>query len=101
MSGVLQCHQVWGDRTYRKRGHGLRGARVRINAVCLGTIDTPMVTGMVETGDLDLEKSLATLPMRPAWHRRRDRIRGAVALQPRSQLRQRVALPANGGFTAQ
>lgn len=37
---------------------------VRINAVCPGTIDTPMVTSMVAAGTFDLEASATASPMR-------------------------------------
>jgi NAD(P)-dependent dehydrogenase (short-subunit alcohol dehydrogenase family) len=36
---------------------------VRINAVCPGTIDTPMVDRMAGAGELDLDATLAATPM--------------------------------------
>lgn len=36
---------------------------MRINTVSPGTIDTPTVTHIVDSGDLDLDATLAALPM--------------------------------------
>ncbi|WP_084398807.1 SDR family NAD(P)-dependent oxidoreductase [Henriciella aquimarina] len=39
------------------------GRGIRINAVCPGTIATPMVTGMLEKGELKEEDLLASIPL--------------------------------------
>jgi NAD(P)-dependent dehydrogenase (short-subunit alcohol dehydrogenase family) len=50
----------------RHRAHQKRGTRphgVRINAVCPGTIDTPMVSEMVATGALDQTRAVEAIPI--------------------------------------
>ena len=65
---------------------------IRINAICPGTIETPMVTDMIAKGELDLAEATATSPSADSA-RRGDRRLGAVALQPRRQLRHRRRPP--------
>jgi NAD(P)-dependent dehydrogenase (short-subunit alcohol dehydrogenase family) len=40
------------------------GDGIRVNAICPGTIDTPMVRHMVETADLDTNLSKAAVPLK-------------------------------------
>jgi NAD(P)-dependent dehydrogenase (short-subunit alcohol dehydrogenase family) len=74
---------------------------VRINAICPGTIDTPMVRAMVDSGDLSIEESEASLPI--------GRLGTAAEIadavlwlcSPGSSFVVGVALPVDGGWTAQ
>ena len=63
-----------GRAAYHATKHGVLGLTssaaleyaprgIRINAVCPGTIATPMVTDMLATGELDLAQALADLPI--------------------------------------
>lgn len=74
---------------------------IRINAVCPGTIDTPMVAKMVEAGDLDLDACIAALPIGRLGTA--DEIADAVLwlCGPGSTFVIGVALPVDGGWTAQ
>jgi len=74
---------------------------VRINAVCPGTIDTPMVERMVGAGELDLEATLAATPM--ARLGTAEEIAAAVLwlCSPAAGYVTGVALPVDGGYTAQ
>ena len=74
---------------------------VRVNAVCPGTFDTPMVDDMVSTGDLVLSDAVALAPIgrigRPA------EIAAAVLwlCSPGASFVVGVALPVDGGYVAQ
>lgn len=67
--------------------YALRG--ININAICLGTIDTPMVSGMVQSGDLDLSAWIRSMPIARLWNSRRNCRLGPVAMQPRHRLPRR------------
>ena len=43
---------------------------VRINAICPGTFETPMVTEMIASGELDPAEALANQPIGRLWPRR-------------------------------
>lgn len=74
---------------------------VRVNAVCPGTIDTPMVERMVGAGELDLKATLAATPM--ARLGTAEEIAAAVLWlrSPAAGYVIGVALPVDGGCTAQ
>ena len=74
---------------------------VRINAICPGTIDTPMVQSMVESGDLDLDECIAALPIGRLGTA--DEIASSVLwlCSPGAAFVVGVALPVDGGWTAQ
>jgi NAD(P)-dependent dehydrogenase (short-subunit alcohol dehydrogenase family) len=74
---------------------------VRINAVCPGTIETPMVDRMVSTGELDLDTTLAATPMSRLGTA--EEIASAVLwlCSPAASYVTGVALPVDGGYTAQ
>ena len=74
---------------------------VRINAICPGTIDTPMVSQMVESGDLDLDACIRALPIGRLGTV--DEIADSVLwlCSPGASFVVGVALPVDGGWTAQ
>ena len=101
-----------GRASYHATKHGVLGltksaaleyARrgVQINAVCPGTIDTPMVTDMIAKGELDLAEAEANQPIGRLGHG--DEIAAAVLwlCSPGASFVHGVALPVDGGYTAQ
>ncbi|MGO4857272.1 SDR family oxidoreductase [Arthrobacter sp. 2MCAF14] len=100
-----------GRAAYHATKHGVLGLTrsaaleyaprgIRINAVCPGTIATPMVTGMLATGELDLAESLANQPINRLGEPEEI---GAAVLWLCSQGASfviGVALPVDGGYTA-
>lgn len=73
---------------------------VRINAVCPGTIATPMVTDMIDKGELDLAEAMANQPINRLGEP--DEIAAAVLwlCSPGAAFVVGVALPVDGGYTA-
>lgn len=74
---------------------------VRVNAVCPGTFDTPMVDDLVAQGDLVLADALAKTPIGRVG--RPEEIASAVLwlCSPGAGYVVGVALPVDGGFVAQ
>jgi NAD(P)-dependent dehydrogenase (short-subunit alcohol dehydrogenase family) len=101
-----------GRASYHATKHGVLGLTksaaleyasrgVQINAVCPGTIDTPMVTDMIAKGELDLAEAEANQPIGRLG--RGDEIAAAVLwlCSPGASFVHGVALPVDGGYTAQ
>lgn len=101
-----------GRATYHATKHGVIGQTksvaleyaplgVRVNAVCPGTIDTPMVQRMITGGELDPHASLAAIPMGRLG--RAEEIAAAVLwlCSDASSYVTGVALPVDGAYTAQ
>lgn len=101
-----------GRASYHATKHGVLGLTksaaleyaprgIRINAVCPGTIATPMVTDMISSGELALADAIANQPI----HRldEPEEIAGAVLwlCSPGASFVVGVALPVDGGYTAQ
>jgi NAD(P)-dependent dehydrogenase (short-subunit alcohol dehydrogenase family) len=74
---------------------------IRINAICPGTIETPMVTDMIAKGELSVPDAVANQPIGRLG--RSEEIAAAVLwlASPASSLVTGVALPVDGGYTAQ
>ena len=100
-----------GRAAYHASKHGVLGLTrsaaleyaprgIRINAVCPGTIETPMVTGMIARGELSVPEAVANQPIGRLGHP--DEIAAAVLwlCSPGASLVVGVALPVDGGYTA-
>jgi NAD(P)-dependent dehydrogenase (short-subunit alcohol dehydrogenase family) len=101
-----------GRAAYHASKHGVIGLtksaaleyapRGRINAVCPGTIETPMVTDMMTKGELEFPEAVANQPIGRLG--RGDEIAAAVLwlwlCSPGSSFVLGVALPVDGGYTA-
>lgn len=92
-------HGVIGLTSSAALDYAARG--VRVNAVCPGTIDTPMVADMLERGALEEEAMVAAIPMRRLG--RPEEIAQAVLwlCSPGASYVTGVALPVDGGYVAQ
>ncbi|WP_062217829.1 glucose 1-dehydrogenase [Streptomyces sp. NBRC 109706] len=101
-----------GRATYHATKHGVLGQTksaalqygplgIRVNAVCPGTIDTPMVARMTAGGELDPEAALAAIPMGRLG--RPEEIAAAVLwlASDAASYVTGVALPVDAGYTAQ
>jgi NAD(P)-dependent dehydrogenase (short-subunit alcohol dehydrogenase family) len=73
---------------------------IRINAICPGTIETPMVADMLARGELDMEEAIASQPI--ARLGRASEMAAAVLwlCSPGASFVLGVALPVDGGYTA-
>lgn len=101
-----------GRATYHATKHGVIGATksvalqygkhgVRVNAVCPGTISTPMVERMVAGGELDPDTAAAGVPLGRLG--RPEEVAAAVLwlCSDASSYVTGIALPVDAGFTAQ
>jgi NAD(P)-dependent dehydrogenase (short-subunit alcohol dehydrogenase family) len=100
-----------GRAAYHASKHGVLGLTssaaleyaprgIRINAVCPGTIATPMVTDMIDKGELDPAEAIANQPINRLGEA--DEIAAAVLwlCSPGASFVVGVALPVDGGYTA-
>jgi len=100
-----------GRASYHASKHGVLGLTksaaleyaprgVRINAVCPGTIDTPMVADMLAKGELDMAEAVRAQPIGRLGTA--DEIAAAVLwlCSPAASFVVGVALPVDGGYTA-
>lgn len=101
-----------GRTTYHATKHGVIGVTksvalqygqrgVRVNAVCPGTIATPMVERMTTSGELDPQGAIAAIPMGRLG--RPEEIAAAVLwlCSDAASYVTGVALPVDGAYTAQ
>ncbi|MGH3118802.1 MAG: SDR family oxidoreductase, partial [Gaiellales bacterium] len=101
-----------GRAAYHASKHGVLGLTksaaleyaprgVRINAICPGTIETPMVAGMVSSGELEIDAAVANQPIGRLGQP--EEIAAAVMwlCSPGASFVVGVALPVDGGYTAQ
>ena len=73
---------------------------IRINAICPGTIETPMVADMIAKGELDMDEAVAGQPI--ARLGQADEMAAAVLwlCSPGASFVLGVALPVDGGYVA-
>src|ERR687897_38816 len=74
---------------------------VRINAICPGTIETPMVAAMIASGELDPAQALANQPIGRLGQAEEIAPTVLWLCSPGSSFVVGVALPVDGGYTAQ
>jgi NAD(P)-dependent dehydrogenase (short-subunit alcohol dehydrogenase family) len=100
-----------GRASYHASKHGVIGLTksaaleyaprgVRINAVCPGTIDTPMVARMIEKGELDTSDAMKNQPIGRLGHAAEIAAAVLWLCSPASSFVIGVALPVDGDYTA-
>lgn len=101
-----------GRATYHATKHGIIGATksvameygtrgVRVNAVCPGTIDTPMVARMTAGGELDPAAAIAAIPMGRLGTGAEIAASVLWLCSDGASYVTGVALPVDGGYVAQ
>lgn len=101
-----------GRAAYHSSKHGVIGLTrsaaleyaprgIRINAICPGTFETPMVADMIASGELDPAEAIANQPIGRLG--RAEEIASTVLwlCSPGASFVLGVALPVDGGYTAQ
>src|SRR5215212_2436019 len=73
---------------------------VRINAICPGTIATPMVTDMIDKGELDPADAIANQPINRLGDPEEIAATVLWLCSPAASFVLGVALPVDGGYTA-
>src|SRR5437588_1467585 len=73
---------------------------IRINAICPGTIETPMVTQMIDSGDLDRAEAAASQPIGRLGSAEEMAAAVLWLCSPGASFVVGVALPVDGGYTA-
>lgn len=73
---------------------------IRINAICPGTIETPMVTRMINSGDLDAAEAAANQPIGRLGTAEEMAAAVLWLRSPAAGFVVGVALPVDGGYTA-
>lgn len=74
---------------------------IRINAICPGTIETPMVADMIAKGELDLAEAVANQPIGRLGQPEEMAAAVLWLCNPGASFVLGVALPVDGGYTAQ
>jgi len=100
-----------GRAAYHASKHGVLGLTrsaaleyaprgIRINAICPGTIATPMVTDMFKKGELDLATAIANQPIGRLGEAEEIAASVLWLCSPGASFVVGVALPVDGGYTA-
>ncbi|MDT8913491.1 glucose 1-dehydrogenase [Amycolatopsis sp. PS_44_ISF1] len=100
-----------GRAAYHASKHGVLGLTrsaaleyaprgIRINAICPGTIETPMVTAMIDAGDLDRDQAAADQPIGRLGTAAEMAAAVLWLCSPAASFVVGVALPVDGGYTA-
>ena len=92
-------HGVIGLTTSAALEYAPRG--IRINAICPGTIETPMVADMITKGELDRAQAAAATPIGRLGQGEEIAASVLWLCSPGASFVVGVALPVDGGYTAQ
>src|SRR5215208_3063853 len=92
-------HGVIGLTTSAALEYAPRG--IRINAICPGTIETPMVADMITKGELDRTQAAAATPIGRLGQGEEIAASVLWLCSPGASFVVGIALPVDGGYTAQ